>query len=253
MHEMVAGYLRDYSETSPSDRQADFDGVMKLITRFRPVPPGTRLLEIGTGTGWFQILCRQHGIEASGLDVDADLVRSAIEFGKRCGMDLDVQVASIEAADIGIARYDVIVANSTFEHVKNWQGGLAKVFAALKPGGVLFFCSPNKFSFRSTEFWIPLYGWLPDRCRYALRKRLQGEGIMEWGIDFNQFTYPQLRRFFKRLGFSKTFDLVDALDPDSLNNPTLTKKLFLKALSTFKILKHPVLMFSNNALFICTK
>ena len=40
---------------------------------------------------------------------------------------------------------------------------------------------------------------------------------MKNGIDFNQFTYFQLRRAFRKLGFSEVMDRVDILDPDNLN------------------------------------
>src|SRR5207244_2759559 len=79
--------------------------------------------------------------------------------------------------------------------------GIGRIFRALKPDGVFYFTSTNKFSLVSGEYNFPLYGWLPDRWRYALRTRRQGEDIMNLGIDFNQFTFPQLRRFFRKTGF----------------------------------------------------
>src|SRR5690606_34496918 len=121
--------------------------------------------------------------------------------------------------------YDVVVAASTFEHVRDWRAGLETIAAALKPGGVLYFASTNKFRLRSGEYWIPLYGWFPDRVRYWLRRVFQGDDIMNWGIDFNQFRYPQLRRVFTEVGFSKVFDRAAVLDPDTLNHPTIVKKV----------------------------
>ena len=47
---------------------------------------------------------------------------------------------------------------------------------------------------------------LSDRVRYRLRRRVEGPGVMKWGIDFNQFTYPQMRREFRRIGFSGIHD-----------------------------------------------
>jgi hypothetical protein len=100
---------------------------------------------------------------------------------------------------------------------------------------------------------FPFYSWLPDPWRYRLRRALQGEIIMHWGIDFNQFTYPQLRRYFKQLGFSTVMDRIDILDPDRLNHPRAHKKLILRALKNVKPLKHLFLCFSNGTLFVCIK
>jgi SAM-dependent methyltransferase len=253
MNGVVADYLDERKETFLDEMQSEFNTVMKLVGQYKTITSQTPLLEIGTGTGWFQIRCKQQGIPCRGLEIDPDLAACAADLGRRYGVSPEIQVGSIEATDIGIARYDVIIANSTFEHVKDWQKGLEKVAAALKDGGVFYFGSTNKFSFRSGEYWIPLYGWLPDRCRYWLRSKLQGADIMDWGIDFNQFTYPQLRRFFKRLGFSRVLDRADVLDPDNLNNPTGMKKLVLKSLKRFGLLKHALLFFSHDTLFICIK
>jgi SAM-dependent methyltransferase len=253
MNTIVQDYLDGRKTTFYDEMESEFDTVMKLVGQFKPITPATRVLEIGTGTGWFQIRCKQQGLACEGLEIDADLAACAREVGQQYGVLPEIRVGSIESTDIGTARYDLIIANSTFEHVRDWRRGLEKVAAALKPGGALYFGSTNKFSFRSGEYWIPLYGWLPDSCRYRLRSALQGEAIMEWGIDYNQFTYPQLRRFFKSLGFSQVLDRADVLDPDNLNNPTPAKRLLLRAVKRFDALKHPLLHFSHDTLFICIK
>jgi hypothetical protein len=146
----------------------------------------------------------------------------------------------------------MIFANSIFEHVEHWQKGVQRCFDALKFDGLLGFNSTNKFSFRSGEYDFPLYGWLPNSWRYRLRKARQGEDIMKWGIDFHQFTYPQLRRFFKKIGFSVVMDRIDILDANHLNNPTLQKKIILKILKDYK-LKHLYLTFASGTYFICIK
>ena len=253
MNTVVAEYLDERQETFFEEMESEFDTVMKLVSRYTSLTPATRLLEIGTGTGWFQVRCQQRGIDCSGLEIDPDLAASATALCRQHGVSPRIQVGSIEASDIGVGEYDIIVANSTFEHVHNWRLGLAKVAVALTPGGVFFFGSTNKFSFRSGEYWIPLYGWLPDRCRYALRRALQGPQIMEWGIDFNQFTYPLLRRYFRAIGFSRVLDRADVLDPDNLNNPTVAKQAVLKLLKRSAPLKHALLWFSHNTLFVCIK
>jgi SAM-dependent methyltransferase len=253
MNAVVADYLEARKETFLDEMASEFDTVMKLVGQYRTITADTQVLEIGTGTGWFQIRCRRLGIACRGLEIDPDLAACARELGRRHGVAVDIEVGSIEETDIGVGRYDLIVANSTFEHVKDWRAGLAKVAAALKPGGVLYFGSTNKFSLRSGEYWIPLYGWLPDAWRYRLRRLLQGDAIMEWGIDYNQFTYPLLRRYFRRIGFSQVFDRAEVLDPDGLNHPTAFKRAVLRLLRKYRVLRHPVLWFSHDTLFVCIK
>jgi SAM-dependent methyltransferase len=254
MNTIVTDYLSVRKETFLATQDPEFQTVMKALHRFAQIGEKTNLLEIGIGTGWFQIRCLQAGIQCHGLEIDADLAECAREAGEKLGLPVDITIANLDNADLGMARYDVIVANSTFEHVKEWEAGLRKVARALKPGGVLYFGSTNKFTLRGGEYSeIPLYGWLPDRVRYWLRKRIQGDAIMEWGIDFNQFTFPQLRRAFKRAGFSRAYDLVEMLDADQLNNPTPLKRAALKTLQRVPLIKHPVLAFVSTTTFVCVR
>jgi 2-polyprenyl-3-methyl-5-hydroxy-6-metoxy-1,4-benzoquinol methylase len=253
MNAIVAQYIEEEKQIKLEDKKPEFESLFKLVKRFKGINHTTKVLEVGVGSGWFQIFSKREGISCRGLEINPQLAGYAQQSGRKHGVKLDIEIGNIEEADIGTLEYDVIVACSTFEHVENWQKGLRRIFNALKPGGLLYFYSTNKFSFKSGEYDFPLYDWLPNSWRYGLRKARQGESIMEWGIDFNQFTYFQLRRFFKHLGFSLVLDWIDILDPDNLNHPTLRKKVALKILKSFKPLKHLFLFFSSGTLFICIK
>jgi SAM-dependent methyltransferase len=253
MNTVVGQFIEEEKLIKLDDKRLEFENTFKLLKRFKEINGNTKIFEIGSGSGWFQILCKMEGISCAGLEINPELADYARHLGSQYNVKLDIQVGNIEEADIGRSEYDIIIANSAFEHVEHWQKGLKGCFDALKPEGLLWFYSTNKFSFRSGEYDFPLYGWLPDSWRYHLRKARQGDDIMEWGIDFNQFTYFQLRRFFKRLGFSTVLDLVDTLDPGYMSNPTFQKEVLLKTLKKSKLLKHLSLIFAGGTSFICIK
>ena len=134
--------------------------------------------EIGTGTGWFPLLCKKNGLNCKGLEISPQLIEYAREVGRTYGIEPDIELGNLENTDLGRSTYDVIIASSVFEHVEYWQQGLKKIYDALTLGGVLFFESTNKFSFTSGEYTaVPLYGWLPNAARYKLRKMVHGEDI----------------------------------------------------------------------------
>jgi hypothetical protein len=136
--------------------------------------------------------------------------------------------------------------------VEDWRTGLAKVYETLKPGGVLYFESTNKFSFTSGEYaGIPLYGWLPNSWRYALRKRAEGEDIMKLGIDFHQFTHSCLRKEFTRLGFSKVLDRVDAADEEHVS--TGLRRNVVRVAKKIGLARSLALTFAEATRFICIK
>jgi len=246
-------YLDYYRDYRLEDMESQFETEMSKVRRFVDLGPNTRMLEIGTGIGWLPLLCAKNGMSCKGLEISPQLVEYAHKLGERYGLNADITLGNIEEEEIGEQVYDVIFAESVFEHVENWKPAMAKIYKALKTGGVLSFNSTNKFAPRSGEYDYPLYGWMPNWMRYRLRIARQGPDIMKLGIDFHQFTYPGLRREFTRLGFSRVFDRLDLLTPDTLLNPSAKKRALLRATKAFPPLKHVALAFVNTTNFICVK
>lgn len=249
----VDRYIEHHRHFRIEDHEPEYASTMWRIQRFHTVDPSTSMIEIGTGTGWFPILCKIKGLSCDGLEISPQLVEYAKAFGEKYGVRPDIRVGNIEDVRLGENQYDVVVAVSVFEHVQDWRAGITRIYEALRPGGLLYFNSTNKLALRSHEFKMPLYGWLPDRARFALRKAVQGEDIMKLGIDFNQFTYPVLRRHFHQSGFRTVLDLIDLFDPNALRTPTPWKRAFLSAVKRVPAAKHLALAFAPSTTFICIK
>jgi SAM-dependent methyltransferase len=220
------------------------------VTPFVKIGPETNILEVGTGMGWFPTLCKKNGLRCRGLEISPQLVEFAKQYGRENGVEPDIELGNIEGADFEPNQYDVIFCSSVFEHVENWRRGLRNVHRALKPGGVLFFESTNKFSFTSGEYQFPLYGWLPNRWRYRLRMARQGPDIMKNGVDFHQFTYIGLRRAFREAGFSKCYDRLDLTDPAKFGGP---KRALVSVAKAFPPAGELILFFFEGTTFICIK
>jgi SAM-dependent methyltransferase len=232
-------------------KAAQYERYLRCIGKARKVDAGTRMLEVGTGTGWFPLLCKANGLQCKGLEISPQLIKVARELGAENGIEPDIELGNIEDTDIGIEEYDVIVASSVFEHVEKWYEGLRTVYRALRPGGVLFFESTNKFALKHWEYQrVPLYGWLPDALRYRLRIMAQGPEIMKLGIDFNQFRYPQLRRALREIGFKTILDAVDLSDLGRLRG---LKKALMASAKRYALARSILLTFMDATTLVCTK
>jgi 2-polyprenyl-3-methyl-5-hydroxy-6-metoxy-1,4-benzoquinol methylase len=248
----VARYIEREKYKDLSEKERRFDLLMRYFKPFRPIDSKLKMLEVGTGIGWVPIVAKKRGLNLLGLEISPMLVQAGKEYGRRFGIEPDIELGNIEDYDIGENSYDIIIANSVFEHVEHWQVGLKRIYSALKPGGILFFESTNKFSLTSGEYpSIGIYGWMPNWMRYKFRKIVHGEDIMKNGIDFHQFTYPGLRKAFREMGFSKCYDRVELLDPNDIENPT--KRRVLAACKSNAILKNAVLTFFEVTTFMCVK
>jgi len=248
----VERYLSKREKIPLGDKEADFQNLLRCIRQVRELDCTTEILEIGTGTGWFPILCQLNGLSCKGLEISPQLVDCAKKIGESHGVRAAVELGNIEETDLGREQYDVIIANFVFEHVQNWRLGLSRVYDALRPNGVLLFQSPNKFSVISGEFnKLPFYGWLPNPIRYRVRMLFHGRDIMKLGIDFNQFTYFGLRKTFRRLGFRRMLDRVDLADRNAINSPV--KRAVLWACDHSRVVRETVLLFFEVTSFVCVK
>jgi 2-polyprenyl-3-methyl-5-hydroxy-6-metoxy-1,4-benzoquinol methylase len=247
----VSRYLENHKDIPLEEKRSQFEGIMRVVERHHPIDAGTRILEIGTGTGWLPILCNLRGWNCKGIEISPQLVNFANQWCARYGIEPCIELGNLEDSDLGRDRYDVIICSNVFEHVEHWRSGVRKVYHALQPGGVMFFESTNKCSFTSGEFAFPLYGWLPNQARYRLRIARQGPDIMKLGIDFHQFTHSGLRREFRRAGFSRILDRVQIADPATVSAEW--KKSVVRISKSFPPAKAMALMFSDATRFICQK
>ncbi len=246
----VTRYIDNKRHLSLDDMRPEYESYLRLVRRFVGLTPETRILEIGSGTGWFPLLCARDGWRCKGIEISIQLVEYARELGARYGLEPDIDLANIEECDIGENLYDAIFANSVFEHIEHWRTALDRIYRALRPRGMFFFTSSNKYSIVSHEYALPFYGWLPDAWRHRLRVARQGPDIMKLGIDFNQFTYPGLRRAFRQAGFSECHDRIELADPDRFAS---WKRAVLQLAKSVAPLKETLLTFCDSTLFVCIK
>jgi SAM-dependent methyltransferase len=247
----VTRYLQDHRDTGVADKASQAESYLRVCGKRVPIGAQTRMLEIGTGTGWFPLYCQSKGLNCKGLEISPQLVDRARELAASNGLACNIELGNIETDDIGEDCYDVIVCSNVFEHVEDWRAGIARVYRALRSGGVMFFESTSKFSFTSGEYDFPLYGWLPDSWRYKLRISRQGPDIMKLGIDFNQFTYGLLRREFRRIGFREVLDRMALADEEYVS--AAWKKPLVRVGRNFPPLRFLALTFSDVTRFLCVK
>ncbi|WP_405659226.1 class I SAM-dependent methyltransferase [Streptomyces sp. NBC_01166] len=92
--------------------------------------PGTRVLDVGCGTGIGARQFRAAGCTVLGVDPDARMADIARHSG------IEVEVATLEAWDPGDRRFDMVVAGQAW-HWIDPVAGAAKVAQVLRPGGRL--------------------------------------------------------------------------------------------------------------------
>ncbi len=102
--------------------------------------PGTKVLELGCGTGYFTRELVDTGAEITAIDISPDLLevaRSEIQAG-------NVEFIVDNAYEISFEdeTFDHVIGSSVLHHLEINQA-LAEIYRVLKPGGRIAFTEPN--------------------------------------------------------------------------------------------------------------
>jgi ubiquinone/menaquinone biosynthesis C-methylase UbiE len=130
-----------------------------------------RFLDCGCGAGSYVAAIRNRfQLDVHGIEHDQGKVRSAQE---KLGLEGRVQQGDLQALDQPDNSWDFALLNEVLEHVPNDRAALSEVFRVLRPGGMLFLFSPNRWfpfethgvywraSDRPVPYWIPFIPYLP--------------------------------------------------------------------------------------------
>ena len=141
--------------------------------RVRPFGSGDRVLEVGCGTAALAAALAMRGADVVASDVSLRwlaLARKRLE-----NSPVQLVACAAEALPFGDEGFDVVAASDVIEHVEDPSRFVAEAARVLRPGGVLFLATPNRFSL-GLEPHVRLWGvgYLPrglaERYVRAARK-----------------------------------------------------------------------------------
>lgn len=169
--------------------RAIFPLAMMLDVYGRHIPralcgPQTRLLDLGCGNGDYLLRAREMGIRVEGCDPDP----KAVAFCRSRG--LDVYIGDVFDPRLRENSYDVITLNHVIEHVAAPKAMLVRIYALLKPGGIVWMALPNP---QAAGLAIFGRGWKGLHPPYHLM--LPPESVLrQWLLDSGFTQVQNLRR-----------------------------------------------------------
>jgi SAM-dependent methyltransferase len=160
---VTAGHLRD------------FGNLLELLA----LPAGSRVLDLGVGSGWTSRWLTRCGHKVTGLDISPRMIEIARDQAGREGLAVDFLVADIERLDecADLGAFDGCLAYDMLHHVERLEPVLRGVSARLRPEGRFLAVEPNwnhRSSPESVEavrrFGVREEGIAPHRLRRLLRQ-----------------------------------------------------------------------------------
>jgi 2-polyprenyl-3-methyl-5-hydroxy-6-metoxy-1,4-benzoquinol methylase len=171
----------------------------ELIAQAAEIGPGSKVLEIGCGTGLFTAMFAATGAEICAVDISPELLQKA----RRRGLPTDrvrFLAKGFEDCDVD-GPFDAVIGSSVLHHLEV-EPSLRKIFGLLRPGGILAFAEPNMLNpqicVQKNIPWIKrLLGDSPDETafvRWRLRSLLGTVGFTEVCITPIDWLHPATPR-----------------------------------------------------------
>jgi SAM-dependent methyltransferase len=132
-----------------------------------------RVLEVGSGLGFFLDVCEEFGINAEGCDIEAP----AVSYANRARARSRLGTLDGAYAD---ASFDAVFAFNLIEHLPHPKAFFAQAHRVLKPGGALVLETPVRESLfhavahvgaRATRGRLNFYGLHPGGHIYKFSRR----------------------------------------------------------------------------------
>lgn len=107
------------------------------IERLLPEGRDIRILDAGTGTGFFAILLAQAGYSVEGIDLTPAMLEEAGALAAQRGLDIVFREMDAQALSYEDASFDVVISRNLTWTLPEPEKAYREWFRVLKPGGVL--------------------------------------------------------------------------------------------------------------------
>lgn len=138
----ISSYWTGRSEDFARLREEELNSEMAdlwLGELLKNLPKGEnlRILDVGTGCGFFAILLAKKGHQVTGIDLTPAMIEKARMLAKEHGVSADFEVMDAEHPDFPDGTFDVIVSRNLTWTLPHPAEAYEEWLRVLKPGGVL--------------------------------------------------------------------------------------------------------------------
>lgn len=216
-------FLGDYNDNYKNSKKflegtaSFYERSKKTLENIEKYISTGNLIDIGCGMGFLLKTAVKSGWKAKGVEVSIFAV-------KKCRADgLDVDIGTIENANLGVEKYNVVTAQDVLEHVYNPKHFVVRAMNLLKKDGLLIVEVPNNDSVTAKREGVEWSQYIPpihlnffnsENLRLLLENNgftvIRSESQLSVSIGFRNI----IRRVVKNnnnLAIKKTFDYADHL------------------------------------------
>lgn len=138
----VTHYWSNRADSFEQQRLREFDSEKRErwlaeLRRYLPQGKTLRILDVGTGTGFFACLLAAEGHKTVGIDLTPNMIEHAKHMAAVLGLDARFQLMDAEEPDFESESFDVLVTRNLTWTLPHIEKAYREWYRILKPGGIL--------------------------------------------------------------------------------------------------------------------
>ncbi|HUS02522.1 MAG TPA: class I SAM-dependent methyltransferase [Chitinophagaceae bacterium] len=193
------------------------------------IKPGSKILEVGCGTGSFLQVMQKKGFDCTGVELN----QSAVDVCRQKGLNVFKQLLEehvIEHSEM----YDVVCSFQVLEHVYDVHSFITSSLKCLKPGGKLIMAVPNnnpwflKYDKLNTLNMPPHHSGLWNKETFLQLPRFFPVKVIRILIEPIYDRMPFLYVYLKHFKLNLLYKIFKSIPPGITNRGLLPLKWFVK-------------------------
>jgi len=142
-----------------SNSDPSYWGSIHALKSVLNIDRNARVLEVGSGLGYFTYSLKRAGYNIKGLDISKEAVEAAInKYG-----DFYICDDLIQYAQKNSEAYDVVIMTEVIEHLNEPKVFIEAIKQLIKPKGACILTTPNKSFYSQDVLWVtdapPVHCW----------------------------------------------------------------------------------------------
>lgn len=218
--EMV-GYWKDRSQSYSEQNRAQIESDKRevwanLILSNAPKQDSLRILDIGTGPGFFAVILAQKGHQVTAVDISADMLQKARENARLYGVEIAFQLLDAQNLPFADDSFDLVISRDVTWTLQEPEAMLQEWRRVVKPGGRLLYFDANWYHYLYNEDFLRAHQENQKMCLERGGFHYDKQDVMEeiaFGLPMSACMRPQWDlQTLPQLGFSKV-TVMENLNP----------------------------------------
>lgn len=181
----MEGFIAKWYTANSRKRLDDYKILARRVAT--ELPPGSRILEIAPGAGYFAIeLAKLGSFEITGVDISRTFIEIARRNAAEAGVAVDFQEGNAAALPFSAGSFDFLVCSAAFKNFTAPVRALEEMHRVLKTGGSGLIADLRR-----------------DASREAVREAVDGMGLgpVNRVLTRLAFRFMLLKRAYRRQDF----------------------------------------------------